>query len=318
MSEFTVLINTKTNLPLGLLQVFLVSHEFFKYENGDPVIEWEVRAFPIKFKWIQQFGNLKNQLNRYTSKEKIAFSLNPDVIINPVSLQDAINLSNKFVKLLISQSELWTNLAIRWPGNCTPEEDNYQIYLDMVTKEYQMLSTNFYNHQHYNMDEKPFITIAWDVFIRNLLFDNHVDYFDLFSKPNSHNISDDLSDDSTHDKFLSYEEISKLPPLYDCQFTREINTHNLNEIFSKIIDVYEVNEDQFFEEVNIDFIYNKKKAKFIYIPFNAEIVNYGIYMLLEGDNTRHVYINLRKDTLKEFNDTIREYTGAPADDENDD
>lgn len=316
MSEFSVVLNDQNNLPIGLLDVYVFNHSYFVYENGKPVLEWNIRAFPMNYKWIKQFGNLENLLNRYINKEKLDSKLSPDVIINPVEEKQAIELTSNFCGKLTNAASQWNELAIKWPGDFKLHADNKMIYLNLVIQQYQNLHKSFQNKIHYKIEDNPFLTIAWDILIRNLLFDNHIDYHELFSKdtpPQTNHFTNPI--DTT--KFISFADIIQDKHLYDSQFQAKRETINLNEIMHKIMYVYEVSEKQFSKEVNLDYSYQKELARYFYIPIDAKRTSSGIYILMKGNETRLIYFCLENDIIEEFVENIKLTTGAYADEEGD-
>jgi hypothetical protein len=314
MSEFSVVLNDQDNFPIGLLNVFVFNHSYFVYENGKPVLEWNIRAFPMNYKWIKQFGNLENLLNRYINKEKIDSKLSPDVIIKPVDEKHAIELTSNFCGKLTNAASQWNELAVKWPSDFIPRTDNKMIYLNLVFQQYKNLHKSFQNRMHCRMDENPFLTIAWDTLLRNLLFDNHIDYYELFSKDNQSK-TDELTGSNDPTKFLSFADIIQDKHLYDSQFHSKRKTINLNEIMHKIMCVYEVSEKQFSKEVNLDYSYQKELARYFFIPVDAERTNSGIYILMKGNETRHIYFCLESEMIEEFIENIKQTTGAIADEE---
>jgi hypothetical protein len=314
MSEFSVLINDQDDIPVGLLMVHLINHEYLKYENGKPVLEWIVNSFPMKFQWLKQFGNLENQLNRYIYKEIIDSKLSPDVIVNPVDEENAIALTRNFSRKLTKVNSQWNELAVKWPKYFISIAENKEIYLNILIQQFQNLYKSFQNKTHYNMAENSFQTIAWDIAIKKILFDNHIDYFENFSDNNQSKI-DESNENKLSNNFINYDEIIKNSPLYDSQFNLERKIHNLSEILEKIICVYEISEQYFLKEVRIDYSYRMELARYLYIPIDATRIDSGIYMLLEGNETRHIYIILEDNTIEEFLESIRQATGAIAEED---
>lgn len=316
MFEFTVFIKDKSNAPVGWIDVYLFDHENLKYEDGRPVYEWKIKGFPINFKWIKQFGNLENELNRYVCKEHINKGHYPDVIIKPVSKSTAIEITLKFVELLRSNYELWSELAIKWPYNCFTKDSNRTLYMKLLAQECKNLCTTFFNHKHYDAYQSPFTTIAWDIIIRNLLFENHNDYFELFVK--SEQITTErLIDNNDISKFISYKDIIQEINLYESNLNKKNKNYNLSENLIKLMSTYEVDKMRFFKNVNLNISSQREVARYFYIPIDEERVNSGIYMMLDGYETRHIYINLEDDAIDDFRETIRGFTGARADDNDD-
>ncbi len=314
MSEFSVLINDQDDIPVGLLMVHLINHEYLKYENGNPVLEWIVSSFPMKFQWLKQFGNLENQLNRYIYKEIIDSKLSPDVIVNPVDEEHAIALTRNFSRKLTKVNSQWNELAVKWPKKFISIAENKEIYLNILIQQFQNLYKSFQNKTHYKMAENPFQTIAWDIAIKKILFDNHIDYFENISDNNQSKI-DESNENKLSNNFINYDEIIKNSPLYDSQFNLERKIHNLSEILEKIICVYEISEQHFLKEVRINYSYRMELARYLYIPIDATRIDSGIYMLLEGNETRHIYIILEDNTIEEFLESIRQATGAIAEED---
>ena len=314
MSEFSVLINDQDDIPVGLLMVHLVNHEYLKYENGDPVLEWIVSSFPMKFQWLKQFGNLENQLNRYINKEIIDSKLSPDVIVNPVDEEHAIALTRRFSRKLTKVTSQWNELAVKWPKYFISIAENKEIYLNILIQQFQNLYKSFQNKTHYKMAENPFQTIAWDIAIKKILFDSHIDYFENISD-NNQSIIDESNDNKISNNFISYDEIMKNSSLYDSQFNLERKTHNLSETLEKIICLYEISEQHFVNEVRIDYFYRMEFARYFYIPIDDARINSGIYMLLECNETKHIYIVLEDNLIDEFCDNIRQTTGATTEGE---
>lgn len=322
MSEFTVVIKDQEKNSVGLLLVSLINHDYLKYENGDPVLEWIVRSFPMKFKWIKQFGNLDNLLNRYIYKEKIITGLHPDVIVNPVTQEKAIQITANFAKRLTALSDLWKELAIKWQDIFSLNEENKTIYLELFLAECRNLSTSYFNHRHYNLTTEAIPTVAWDAIIRNILFDNHIDYHELMAgkDPFIQNESMGNSDNETtsntkHSEFVSFKEIIPSNQFYDSQLNYKTEIYNLSELVPKLMAIYEIDQNRFHEQCQIEIVTDELKKQYIFIPMDSERMTSGIYMLLENGYTKHIYFSLNNDDIQELRSLIREYVGSDTEED---
>ena len=310
MSEFNVIIYNKENLPIGYLDVYLFDHCSLKYQNGDPVIEWKVRSFPIKFPWLSIFGNLENELNRYIQKEYMPKAIGPDVIVNPVTKSEATDLTEKFAFKLKKLSYLWDRLAICWPNKSLLLNENRLFYFNFVIEKYEILYKSRFNYQHFELDKKPFETIAWDVLIRGILIRGHSNAYETTKAENETPLNEHINNTGEPKEFISFEEISKQPPLYDPIFNFHENHRNLNALIKEILGIYEINEDVFIKEVKTNYDFDRSTARFYFIPIVEEIVNSGVYMLLEGDQTKLIFFSIFEEHLQDFSDEVRYYIWA--------
>ena len=106
MTEIRIIIYNKKNLPIGYIDIYLID-----YSNGNILpasgldqsdeIAWDVRSFPVKYKWLSRYGNLVGQLNQYKQNDDNSY---------PVSIEEAVALTEKFSAKLTSLSHLWEDL----------------------------------------------------------------------------------------------------------------------------------------------------------------------------------------------------------------
>jgi hypothetical protein len=322
MSEFSVLIRDKNNVPVGLIEVYLFNHEYLMYENGNQVLEWQVRSFPMKYKWIKQFGNLENLLNRYIYKERIVTGVHPDVIVNPVSQEQAIQITAGFSKQLSLVSDLWEKLAINWQDIFNLHDESRIIYMNLLLTECKSLSKSYFNHKHYNIKTEAIATIAWDAIIKNILFDNHIDYHELIAGKDPF-IKDDPMESSNnettsnaeHSGFISFKEILQGNQFYDSQFNKNKEIYGLSELVPKLMAIYEIDQKRFHEQCQIEIVTDELKTQYIFIPMDAERMNSGIYMFLKNGKTKHIYFSLNNDDILDFRSLIREYVGCETEDD---
>jgi hypothetical protein len=271
------------------------------------VIEWKVRSLPVKFQWLTIFGNLENELNRYIQKEYIPKAIGPDVIVNPVTKTEAIALTEKFAFKLKKLLYLWDDLAIRWPNKSLFLNDNRLFYFNFIIEKYEILYKSLFNHQHFELDKKPFETIAWDVLIRGILISGHSNAYETTKAENETPLNEHINNTAEPKKFISFEEISIEPPLYDEIFNFKENHRNLNALIKEILEIYEINENLFIKEVKTTCIFDRSTARFYFIPLMEEIVNSGVFMLLEGDQTKLIFFSIFEEHLEHFSDEVRNY-----------
>jgi len=303
MTEFKVRIYNKSNVPVGYIMIYLVD-----YSDGNMLpassldqsdkIAWDVSSFPVKYKWLSKFGNLLYQLNQYRPKDDNSY---------PVSFDEAIALTEKFAAKLTSISHLWEDLAIRWPDIYLLAEDKLKYYFVLVIIRYDFLDKSIFNHQHFQIDKKPFDTIAWDLLLRNMLMSLHENPYETTQVNNKTEHAEANHKGGEQSKFISFEEISKHPPMLNeiFQFT-EIHI-NLSNILNKVLTKYEIDEDLFLEAVDLNYDYDRSTARFIFIPLGEICENSGVFMLLEGNQTKHIYFNICVEDLEDFIHNARFY-----------
>lgn len=301
MTEFKVLIYNKAHLPVGYIIIYLVD-----YTDGNILpasgldqsdeIAWDISSFPIKYKWLSKFGNLLNQLNQYKPKDSNSY---------PVSFDEAITLTEKFAAKLTSISHLWEDLAILWPDKFLLAEDKLKYYFDLILIRCNVSTKSFFNHQHFEINKKPIDTIAWDLLLRNMLLSIHKNPYEICPANNKTERADVINKVGEQNKFISFEEISKQPPIKDEIFHfNEFHT-NLNSKINEILTLYDIDEHAYVNAKNLN--YDISTARFIFIPLNEDEDNSGIFMLLEGNRTKHIYFNICEEDLEDFKDNLRFY-----------
>jgi hypothetical protein len=303
MTEFRVIIYNKKDLPVGYIDVYLVD-----FSNGNMLpssgldqsdeIAWGVRSFPIKYRWLSRYGNLEGQLNQYKQNDNNSY---------PVSIEEAVALTEKFSAKLTSLSHLWEDLAIRWPTKFLWEKDNKLIYLYHVIKKYEILKISFFNHQHFEIENNTYETISWDLLLRDMLMSAHKDPYEIHRADNKTDKIDVIQNGEDQNKFISFEEISKRPPVIDEIFQFNEIYPNLSAMLNNVLSIYEIDEGTFVKEVNpnYNYDYNRSTAKFIFLPLDEKRINSGIFLLLEGNQTKLIYFSIRKEDLEYFTDNLR-------------